>query len=570
MDMCLTAIFNETRQSYLQQVSTPVLRDELIALCRGGVEDDEMQTRYFNRLGSEPANVKAAIRKLTRVDLLRLIDDCPEFNDAHVRSLYESNLYGVGTSIHIFLFDKIALADTQSLHTLQAKLRNSFAIGLSQQCELSPPAKELKLRQLEQVPNYSAIVEGRYSFLRRFEYIDENECAVTSYETVYGFFWLDSSSGYAILQALRTNELKAVRCAIESALDTELVHMRITKELRDRLLFLRKENMRAARLYDPFPKSGQFQTLVAEDPFLNEKIADLMKGYPQVRNARYIEYVSDTKSATLAVSERGSLGLRGRFRSSEFRAWAVSRLNSIVTAHRRMQSETHSYLETLDLTGFRELDIFENEKQRLYFMEIAKAALVMKGQSRSSLPLSISPLQLASAFGDLMHVQLPISCAHVGCDFRGQLHCRTCGDTRLMVLPRRPWRLTCSKHRTEREPWRIPVCWTCDNLHPIEMSLEEVESKIEIFMDTTLQELLAKVTKKCLPQCAFNAGSDQIYVSGRSSIYYSQPRSGEAQRGFTQNIQVAGNYNYQENVLGTENMYVGGKQPDHDDLTMSE
>lgn len=510
-----------TRRSRLHRIPVAALRAKLIALSRMQGGSDTMRSRLIDALGVEPQNPVVCIRRLALPEILRIVDECPEFTDDLIHDLSAQYRYGTNPSFYIYMFDGKCQAIRQSIDVLKSTLCAAFSNSSSDPEVTLPVAKGLELSEVRKLPEFPHVVEGDYRYLRRLEYIDETECAVAPYETIYGFFWLNPATGYAIIRTGRSSIVQTIKQAIEDAIETSLVPLRITMQLRDRLPFLRKEMAIGGRLHSPSPDSGLFQNMWISDPKMHKKgYQQLEQAYSQVRQSRFRVNVDDENAIKLTVSENGSLAVVGSITASQFRKWCIGRLDEISRRHSSMLEEVCEYWDTLDLRHVRELNWLETEKQRNMFISIIKALVAMKHARVGSFPLEISPLEFAAAFGDMVQVKLAISCEVENCDYAEYLHCYKCRSEIFMVHSRRPWRLSCHTHRAKSDRIRIPIDWRCDRLHQVELSTDQVEDNLEVFLDSTLRELLKNATKTFGSDIVYDPSREDIYINGRSFVYH--------------------------------------------------
>lgn len=142
-------------------------------------------------------------------------------------------------------------------------------VRASTQEEGLPRVRSLALNDLGPLPRRPEVIEGNYRFQARLDYIDEDQNAVSTYQTLYGFFWLNSTEGYVIIHARNPGVLKALKHAIEEATDIHLTSLVISKQLKNALPFLLRESFRSGRLHDPDPGPDRFRwlTIADDDPY---------------------------------------------------------------------------------------------------------------------------------------------------------------------------------------------------------------------------------------------------------------------------------------------------------------
>ena len=185
-------------------------------------------------LGRAPRDLKNAIVRLNRERLTRLFELCQEIPDSMLKELFEEYRYGSNPSFFIFLCGagtKNATSDRE----LRPGLERAFKEFNASRPDVLPRVRQLEINDMTTLPEQSQVIEVNYKYLERLDYVDENENAVSTYETRYGFFWINTSEKYVIVQSSTAEILKTIRKAVEEAASTTLSSLVISRAFRHAL-----------------------------------------------------------------------------------------------------------------------------------------------------------------------------------------------------------------------------------------------------------------------------------------------------------------------------------------------
>ena len=165
-----------------------------------------------------------------------------------------------------------------------------------------PRIKKLILEGLDEMEGSAWLIEGDYHFQKRIDFIDANENPTSVYETLYGFFWINTQKGYVIINAGDSEILHTLENAICEGIGNNIYNLIITKELKNALPFLLNESLRSCRLHDPDPNSKRFRWITfVDDNLYGKGYQNWENRYPEISNARYHIDVGDERSRSLNI-----------------------------------------------------------------------------------------------------------------------------------------------------------------------------------------------------------------------------------------------------------------------------
>ena len=526
---------SETRLSQLRQIPLFALRKMLIDFAQDSILEEKLLDQYEQALGNRPSSVQNAIEYLTREQVNSIVNIATEITDSDISSLFEQYRYGQNPSFRVYRFKSKTLSRVDQLDTLESKLISAFEENDIDE-DTDPKTKTFRLNDFEPLPGQPEIIEGNFRFLQRLDYINSDQFAVSTYKTIYGFFWICVNDGYIIIHPQRDKALSIVKEVIEQALDIQLLSLRFTEEFKKSLNFIDPDKIRSGSVYDPRPDSPNMRYMTFRDDEPHKKgLSRILKDYPEAPIARYRETIDDEKETTYTVSSKGILSIYGRLSATQFRGWALASLKEVIASMNEFQDRISEYVETLDLNDFPEFKRLDAKSKKL-FREIVVALLTFKRfPDVTSYRLTVSPLRFAQALSKYVNVQIPYRCPHRSCDHIDCFKCPICENRELIISDGSDWRIECSKHRTRNRRWTsiFPLTDECDSSHSIVLGSSEAESAIEIFFGTKLLQILQDVVHNYFDDYSVDFEHEVIYISGHDVLYHADRRKNKGDNGVT-------------------------------------
>ena len=259
----------DERTRYLQQIPVFALR----RLVSDYYVDEESEAilvaRFQTALGRTPRQARKAIARLTRQELTLLINSCPEIDTNEIVAAFERYRYGSLPSFFIFLFNS-KLFDSQRFTDFTVRFSQAL-MDDNQNFEDAasdglPRIQNLSLVDFISLDSAPQLFEGTYRFLNRIDFINADENAVSTYESMYGFFWIGTKEGYVTIHARKPEVLRSLKLAIEETTAVFLTPLVISKQFKNTLDFLQQDKLRSSRLHDPSPTANNFRWLTIADP----------------------------------------------------------------------------------------------------------------------------------------------------------------------------------------------------------------------------------------------------------------------------------------------------------------
>ena len=487
--------------------------------------------RFSSALGFEPRDSAKACSRLSREQLFKLVGVCHEINAQTIEELFEEFKYGKNPSLSVYVFDDNNVQLLNDFHELNQGFKQEFGAintAVEEADEISPTTRELQLNSdLKHLGDFSSVIEGNYRFLKRLDYIDENQEANSTYETKYGYFWIHSELGYVAVHGRNSTIVKAICSTFESVTSISLIPLVINKQFRKMLSFLKHGIIRSTKYRNPNIASGSIDSVTVRGEKLDPSdLQQFDRDFPEMPFRRYRIPIDVEKISSVAVTQDGSISLSGRITALQFRNWSMPVLGEVMEVWEEFRKIPESHLETIDLESSLELKTLRTRKKKDAFLETLVALLTLQtGADNSIVQLSMSPLEFAELFGAGVRVQLPFVCGAVGCGEESYHKCEHCGSYGFGVRNSKGWCLTClnTEHRSFKIP--LPINGECERAHPYVLEQSDIESSVRIFFDSDLNEIIENVVRKYIRGHSFDSKSEEFYLRGSTFVYQLRTQS---------------------------------------------
>lgn len=514
-----------TRTHHLQQIPVFALRKQLTMLLDQPGLADRLRTRIRETIKIQSINPADTIRSLTRDKLIQLIEACPEISATQIDQLFEEYRYGQNPTLYIFLFNPARVKHPDRT-AMEGEIRREIEAWNTNIVEELPLIKSLQLESLLDFADQPRLLEGSYWFLRRIDYIDADQNPTSTYETLYGFFWLNLEAGYCVIHGREPSILHGLEIAIERGAGLNLVSLIITTELKNSLPFLLEESLRSSRLHDPDPTSSRFRwmTIADDDPY-SKGYRELEASYPEVRDARYRITIDEQRETSLTVRlDRGVISLAGKLSASQFRTWALLRLGEIISRVQSLHTQPTLFIQTRGFRNVPELARY-TAAQKDSLLRLTADILELKVKPGIGYRATgISPLALANRMQRLMKVYIYLTCPQDGCDQEGYFACELCGGTDFHIVKREEGlALKCPRHLGQ--PWSIipPFRSLCLNGHPINLDIDTLEESLLLLPSDQLLNSISDLIHRYIPAFDFDPKRERFYIRNRRIYYSAEP-----------------------------------------------
>ncbi|MCL7453422.1 MAG: hypothetical protein M8467_10295 [Anaerolineae bacterium] len=516
---------SDERIRYLQQIPVFALRQMVNDRFSGTDGEARLTVKFQSVLNRHPRRVRRAVARLTRQELTLLIEGCPEIGDAEIATYFEQYRYGSHPSFYIYLFDPAQLA-ADRLAGFQSRLAQAlvddnarFAADVSRGL---PPLRDVLLNDFGPLPGIPGLYEGTYRFLSRLDYIDADENAISTYETLYGFFWISTTEGYATIHARKPEVLKSLRLAIEEAAGVMLTQLVISKQFKNALNFLQRDRFRSSRLYEPDPEAERFRSLTIADRRAYEKgYAEFEASYPELRSTSYRVTVVGKETTVRLTCSRGALSLAGRLEASQFRAWAVESLGEVIRVLRALSTTPGDYVRSYKLRSSPALAAYAGALQKDVVLELLAQVLTLKQAGLETGMLGRTSADLALALQGDLAAQLACTCTDPDCEEEeSYLRCPVCEEPFFSLSAGDGGLQMACLQRAQHWQATLPAEVTLECGHTATIEEGMLRDDLELLPGDRCLAVMAQLVNNHIKDYQFDPLTEGFYIRGSVLHYY--------------------------------------------------
>lgn len=543
------------------------LRKCIASILTQEISDDELANRLLDHLGISTLAPRGAIGRLTRQQANKLIWVCPEITPEALETLYTEYRYGMNPSLRVFLFDR-NLPDTLQLDAAHlTETLSNYLEHLDTETESWPTVRRVRLTdKIVQLVGKPALLEGTYRFSQLLEYISEEQDAEATYETKYGYFWVNRYLGYVAVHGSNEKVVKAIRQAFEDVTDIGLVGLLISQQFRNRLSFLIRETITATSVTNPDQSSGLPHSATFRDPHLHSKGLDAIEAqYSGKKEETYRTDVDENTNSPLVVKQNGTFRLKGKVPSASFRDWSLRSLEEVMQVWDEFGDSATSCLIATDVDSTPEFKRLRSRKKKQLFGELVDALYLAKCSIGDISPrLSVTPLELAQVFKDDIKICIPYSCANMACEESGHHMC-DCGSRFFRVRSGSEWRVQCANPDHKSRAGKLPLIGMCEQWHPYSLDRVDIEDTVEVRFGSGLKELIQEFVNRRVPRFSIDFRREDFYITGHTFVYQASEDDNSRDTGNTyiknQTI-IKRDQNIVSGASNVENIDQGGGEDD--------
>lgn len=487
------------RQLLVRRVTEPLLRDRIRSV-----------------LHRDSTDVKRTLNSLTLDQLVRLVAACPEIDDRAINDLWEEYRYGDRPSLYVMLLKNIS---TNKFDADEVLPRLNDCLRLFYSDDDAPSIRNVQFVDYEYINDDGSVVEMRYSYEQRLDYISpQEEQACYIYELKHSFCWLSLPHQFLVLHGAPEIVRKAVQTALEETLQFRAVRALVTKQLVNRLFEPRRR--RRLSLYNPRPTGNRYKRVTFSDD--EQAVAEVPTEYSdyEIPSALYREEIEGGQTpvmSSLGVNTReAKFYLTRPIRATQLRRWGV-----------RLIMRLLPYIQAMD-------ELADSTVSRA-LLERASSILRAYTQAQKELIVSLTQVigQAISAGGTIQHgMQLSTIARTLEGDLYVQLdlNCGPCGQPVTAICPTCQGLLTVKFDQDGSrifcprcERFLSPKDWIgCIEGHKTRLVNGSVT--VVIFPTSSLNETIARCVNQLLPQVSYSV-DDDLFVITDTQLVVLRPNS---------------------------------------------
>ncbi len=477
----------EDRKIKLESMQVKGIR----CLLRENVEAEILELRLLQITGqSSIRDVEKTLNTLSRNILIQAVERSPEITDLLVDTAYERYRYGLKPGFTLFWAKR---------HINSELSEDELAEKIKEHIEKVQYPADAKYKELEFVSiiSFDDVYEVTFSYLQRFNYVDEHGSFTHIYMMKECFVWIGIEKHFIAINNMPEALIAPLKRLFSRIYYADITNIKVTKGLLKKV-FSDDKAKRVTR-HSSNPPENQLEKISYADPRLSEKQDCIPTGYENydVTNTQYSEEIDGDTVGTLGVNcNKGKFYLSKSLSSTQFRTWSIRRITDIISY---FQSTSDVSVETISGYNMFTSSNWEGTKQASIEMlnQIVFGIVTCKKAGIEATPL---PLNVYSIYQDLskfFHARISYVCEE--CDEKAIASCVSCGNSSFAISKKGAAKITCTECGNLQSG---PFDFICESGHT--NSFVKVNDVIELISTEEFLEKINSTIRFYYPDCAIS------------------------------------------------------------------
>mgnify|MGYP001696833659 CR=1 FL=1 len=413
-------------------------------LITDNIEKEVLENRYLRVTDKGKVDdLEKAIKQRTKSQLIDIISISHEITDDLIQKYFDNYRYGMKPGFVLNWASGFS-GKTLTENSLRTDLQTQLSTYTYQE---GSSYKNLKCSNVVKWNEHGIpVFEISLNYLKKHNYIDENDKFNYVYEMVECFVWVCSEKGFVAIYNMPSSVEKLIRKAFYSIYGIKIIGISLDKKILDTIFDSSNRKKVALTQLKDNPNMPQKATF--SDSQFGQKETEILKDFNDGYGITSCLYDEDIKGdiVTMGVNNnKGKLYINKNVSAEQFRQWSVDTIVSIMNYYSDILSDA-------GVEKFHSLNLFSsNEWKRMgiakkeLLKQLALAMIKISISSIDVLPVDISALDFYKAFrNDSQYILYG--------------NCSTCNDD---VIPKCP---NCSSQNLKLVGDKI-VCEYCGTEH---------------------------------------------------------------------------------------------------------
>lgn len=400
-------------------------------LISDNIPEEELENRYlFVTKKSKVDDLEKAIKQCTKSQLIEIISKSSEITDSLVQEYFDNYRYGMKPG---FVLNWASGFSGKTL--TESELKTELQNELSKYTYLEDSSyKNLKcLNVVKWDEQGIPVFEISFNYLKKHNYIDENEKFNYVYELVESFVWVCSAKGFVAIYNMPSYIEKLIRKAFLSVYGIRIIGVSLDKKILDTIFDSSNRKKVALTQLKDNPNMPQKATF--SDSKFGQKETEILKDFSDGYGITSCLYDEDIKGdvVTMGVNNnKGKLYINKNVTAEQFRQWSVDTIVSIMNYYSDIFSDDGiEKFDSLNMFSTNEWQRIGHEKRNL-LKQLAVAMIKMSVKNIDTIPIDISTLEFMKAFKNDTQYILYGNCTNCNDDVIPQ--CSSCGTRALRLV----------------------------------------------------------------------------------------------------------------------------------------
>lgn len=414
------------------------------------IEYEALENRYLHVTGKGKVdNLDKAIRQCPKYQLINIINMSHEITDEMIQQYFNNYRYGMKPGFVLgwasgFIGKTLTANDLKT--AMQAELSKYNYVD-------DASYKNLKCSDVIKWDKQGlSIFEINLNYLKKYNYVDENEKFNYIYERVECFVWVCVDKGFVAIYNMPPTIEKRIKTAFCSLYNVQVIGISLDKKTLDTIFdpaTRKKVSLTQLKEHPDLPQKATFT-----DAKFGQKESEILKEFSDgydMTSCLYDENIEGDIVTMGVNNNKGKLYINKNVTAEQFRQWSIDTIMAIMDYYSDVLSDDGiEKFSTLNLFSSGEWGKLGNSKRNI-LKTLAVAMVKINTSNIERLPVNISPLEFYKYFKNHTQYNLYGNCNK--CNDDVLLKCSNCGSPMLKLIGDK---LICEDCATEQK-----YC-TCD------------------------------------------------------------------------------------------------------------
>lgn len=323
----------------------------IVKLILEKVDEDFLQIKIENLFDIEVKDVRKALGRLNRKQLIEMVEQLSEIEDDDITKVFELYRYGQKPGFNLCYIGGKCKDITEK--ELVSKLITELE---QQRFQDGDKFKNIKYRNIERIS--SDTIEISLTYLAKYSYISDVEKPSYIYALKDTFVWINIIEGYIAIRNCDKSVIMELKTIFSRIYDTKVIKITITRTMINDIFGNNK--IKKGTFFKPNASEQEPQKVIISDSKLAEKkeVMENFVAYDMTSSVIEEEIGEDIVSKLGINCKNGSIYLTKNLNATEFREWSLKRIKDVIDYMKMVNVE--------DWENFRIKNIMDYEEWNGY------------------------------------------------------------------------------------------------------------------------------------------------------------------------------------------------------------
>lgn len=400
------------------------------------VDKQNIENRLLNiKNQSSTDDIEKLVNSQSRATLIKLIEMSYEITNNMIDDAYEKYRYGLKPGFTLFWakgYDKSSI----NQNSLEISLKDFIS-----RVNYDDNAKYKNLKFVA-ITEFENIYEISFSYLQRFNYINEDGEFTYTYFMKECFVWVGISQNFIAINNMPDVLMNTLKSFFSKLYGADITNIKITNSLLDDVFS--SDKAKRVTKHNSNPPENQLEKVTFSDPNLSEKQECIPSGYENynVTNTQYAEQIDENTIGTLGLNcNKGKLYLSKSLTSTQFRNWSIGRIQDIIGYYQQAKDISMDVIVGYNMFSSDEWGKLNSSKIDI-LNNIAYSIINCKKSNITSFPFDLDTYDVYSEFHDLFSAKIRFTCEQ--CEEKAIAYCSKCESSNLSITKKFSPKIVCN------------------------------------------------------------------------------------------------------------------------------